>query len=238
MNRHVGKIDEEISNNTKLLQSLDEKVSSLLQKNTIDTPKATPIVFQGSCSQHTSGVLNLNETPTATIPPRQSASKGVLKESHTLDAVKKNLDMSIDLTLSDDDQVDLNQPPKEGLTINMEGQTEPLKSEKVPKKSTKKRATLTGKDLLKGLEVDFDVSDSDSDDCKIVDGPTQSTKILSGMKDVPKERKTQPRQVCPHTAIVLNLHHKAMFPFHISATTLIGIFHDMAGQRERETGCN
>lgn len=178
MNRHVGKIDEEISNNTKLLTSLDEKLNTLLANKAVDT-KSSPNVFQGSCSQHTSAPINQTDTTTATpdCGPVKCASRIVGKDAETIDGLKKNLDMCVDLTKSDDDELNLNEPLNVGLAKDQGGpKSGTLKSAKTPIKVRKHKTPSRGKDVLKGLEVEFEVSESDSDDCTIVDTPNQSTR--------------------------------------------------------------
>lgn len=104
--------------------------------------------------------------------------------------------MCVDLTLSNDDDPNVKQAPIQGLHVDMgDAKIESSKPNKTPIKTRKKMIVSRGKDILKGLEVDFDVSDSDPNDCTIVQSPTQSTINWAGV-NVPKENNTQVEEVC------------------------------------------
>ncbi|XP_057450611.1 uncharacterized protein LOC130742531 [Lotus japonicus] len=188
MNRHVGKIDEEISNHTKLLHSMAEQISTLAEKKAAE-PKASPNIFQGSCSQHASAAVFDAETPSGTLPPRQYTSKVLHKDPETLDEVKKRLDMSIDLTVSDDDKPNMKPSSGKEVNINKGGdKVVTLTAKKRINKSKSKGINISrGKHLFKSLEVDFDVSDSDPDDCTIIESPTNP----SGSLNIPAKDKTK-----------------------------------------------
>lgn len=201
MNRHVGRIDDEIANNSKVLQSLDVKLSSLLKNAIVDKDgiKASPNVFQGSCSQHTSVAGFDSETPIAAFP--RPASKLQPRDANTIGDVKKKLDMCVDLTLSDGDDANVKQTPIQGLNMSA---AKPSKSGSQKTKTCVKKPTATkllscGKGLLKSLEVDFDVSDSDNEDCIIVESPTQTRKRTSGVNETPnKEAPNEDKKQVVH----------------------------------------
>lgn len=216
MNRHVG-------NNTKLLERLDSKLTMLVERKTVETKesKASPNIYQGSSSHHASAAVYDADTPTAPLPPRQVSSKRLATDPKTLDEVKKTLDMCVDLTLSDEDVPYLKKGPVEGPDVdNGAAKEASIKPNKIANKTRKKRIVSRGKDLLKGLDVQFDVSDSDSDDCIIIESSTQSKLMTPGVnvstsKQFPIEDNTQVIKF----ALVLHLyrHHAIQCVFTLSS---------------------